>query len=416
MRKIAFFFCFISASLVKGEELKASYDVALFALNNKSLDSAKIEALSLLSLAKAENNNFYLVKSYYLLGYISAEIEDFGDAVIYYLEGARFAESQRDKEIQKDLISINKNLGNILGNYGHFELAHKFIDKGLDIARKTKNTNQEIRLLSNRVHEYLEEKRYEEAILEIERIFDAFELELGLTISLKNKAGIAYQGLNDLDKAKSNYQYILDYAPKEDRYYAFALHNIGEILLIQENYHEAIPYIEKAIKLGHKASFKEELISSYCNLAKVYLAKGDHQTALKYLLQAQVTDKSVVSRTSANTHYLYDLISQTYEKSGEPLKALEFKSIYSRRLEDFIADQKKIEELDKKHSIQLLTEKYFDILAANEEKKQSERMAQLGLGGSALLLLVILIIYLRYRWIRYVIQRDIAKIERLSKV
>ncbi len=76
-------------------------------------------------------------------------------------------------------------------------------------------------------------------------------------------------------------------------------------------------------------------------------------------------------------------VSKVYSILGEYETALEYGRQYSEHLEQFIAQQKEIEELDKKYNIQLLTDRYFDLLAANTEKRETERMAKFGIAGSS---------------------------------
>ena len=123
-------------------DLDSEYESMMKVYRTGDYDKAKVEAAHFLELAKADKNDVYLSKTYYLLGYLSKTSDDFGDAVIYYLEGARYAELSDKPSLKKDLISIYKNLGSIMGDYGHYELAHRFIDKGIEIAQKIDNETQ----------------------------------------------------------------------------------------------------------------------------------------------------------------------------------------------------------------------------------------------------------------------------------
>ena len=132
--------------------------------------------------------NIILVISFILS--ISSEINDYGNSVIYYLEAARFAESV-GSTLNSDLIGIYKNLGNIVGDYGHFNLAHKFIESGIRLAIEENDSTELESLSNNKIHELLAEERYNEALKEINHMFLYFKLSEERVYDLRQKKAMA---------------------------------------------------------------------------------------------------------------------------------------------------------------------------------------------------------------------------------
>ena len=119
----------------------------------------------------------------------------------------------------------------------------------------------------------------------------------------------------------------------------------------------------------------------------------------------------------AVSYEVYHLASQVYSRRGDYKTALKYKELYSIRLEEYIAQQFKITEDEQKYNIQLLTDRYFDLLAADKDQKNTERMAKFGISGTALVFLSILLAMLyKQRRTRVSLARELSLIEAESDV
>lgn len=417
MKKVLVFVFLISNMLAQGRDVESLYKETLDVYRTQSLDSAKIAAADYLKIVKEENDKFYQIKAYFLLAYICSRTEKFGDAVIYYLEAARIGEELGTDDTKKELISIYKNLASILGDYKHYELAYQFVDKGLELAEASGNTLQVISLNKNRIGDLLEEEKYQEALDVITTVVDRFDAELNMKsrVDFKNLEGITYKNLGNLKLARGCYQYILDQGVIDEKIYSFALHNMGTAYFMSNQMSLAIEFFAKAVEFEKNHDLINRLLLSLKDIGDTYHTIGQYELALAYLEQAEQIEREHYINHPDN-YELYRLTSEVYEKIDNPEKALEYERIYTEKLEAFIAEQKKIEELDKKHNIQLLTQRYFDLLAAEEKRRETERLAKLGLGGSGILVIIIFTILLRQWWTRISIQRQIRDIEINSKV
>ena len=418
MRKVFFSIFLVLGLFASSQDLKSQYEEALGAYKSLPLDSAKKVAENYLETVKQGNEPFFQVKAYFLLAFICSKTERFGDAVIYYLEAARLGEIYGTDESNKDLISTYKNLAFILGNYKHYELAHRFIDQGIELARRTNNSKKVVDLTMIKISDILEEEKFSETILAIENLHSEFgdEINLNSLVILKNMEGIAHKKMGNLELARRSYEFILTNEPVDQEIYSYALHNIGMLHYDLKELDMAIQYFKEDIEFKSKHGLRTELILSLKDLGETYHEIGNNELALDYLSEAEQIERSEYTNHPSN-HELYKLTSEVYEAMGNTEKALEYERIYTQKLEAFIAQQKEIEELDKKHNIKLLTERYFDLLAANEKRKQTERIATFGIGGSTMLFVIILsMIYYRQRRVKTSIQREIRQIEALSEV
>lgn len=394
-----------------GKSLEEEYANVMAVYHNKSTEEAKNKALEFLAIAKGENDIYYITNTYFLLGYLFSESDDFGNSIIYYLEGARFAEKTDNSQVQSVLISIYKNLGTILGNYRHFELAHKFINRGLVIASETDNNQQIVNLLNNRVHEFLEERRYEDALHQLDSMKTIPEIEDVTKIKLHNKAGIAYKYLNQPELALREYNYVLENGlEKAPEIYAMSLENIGVIYLDYQEFEKAQDYFERQLEVSNKKGFQQLSFQANYMLGSTYQAKNNYSLAAHYFHEASVLDEE--NSLKPDNYSVYNKLSEVYTKLNNIDEAFRYKNLYVERLEEFIAEQKRIEELDKKYNIQLLTERYFDLLAANEKQQDTENIAKITLTSLVIIFLLIIfsIYYKQYR-VKRDIQEEIRKIE-----
>ncbi|MEQ8472538.1 MAG: tetratricopeptide repeat protein [Marinoscillum sp.] len=406
---------FLNAS-VFGSEIPVLYDSVKYFYKNKDFKNAIDIGTKALDLAKIEDNKFYLAKTYYLLAFICEQNDDFGNAIIYYLEGARFAELSSNPDSKKDLISIYKNLSLILGDYRHYDLAYKFISEALRVAENQQNITQTISLLNNRIHELIDEERYEDGLKEIEFLTSNYQLSPERLISIQNKLGVVYHNLHNEKKAIENYLLVIDSDPTlNPEIYSMSLLNLGNIYLDLGNPEKAIDYYNQTISFSNEQKLNVREIRGYQKMGEAYFSLNEPEKAIWYFEQG--IELTASGQETPNTYEIYKQTSNCYKALGQFETALNYERIYSVKLEEYIDQQKKIEELDKKYNIQLLTERYFDLLAADQEKKETEKLAKYGIGGTTFVFLGILFMMLyKQQRTKALITQELQKIELTSEV
>lgn len=360
------------------------------------IPEAKKEALEFLELAKQENDPYYLVKTYYLLGYLCAHSDDIGNAIIYYLEGARYAEKSNNPELKENLISIYKNLGSILGDYHHYELSHKFINQGLKIASNLGDQDQIKSLLNNRIGILIKNELYKEAIHQIDSFNSLFKIKGIELIKMKNQEGVVYKNTGQNSRAITVFEFILQNGREiSPLIYASSLQNLGNIYFESGKYEKALELYKRQIAITRTEKFNQLLFQSLELAGKTYLEQGDYQNAIAHLKEAVLLDET--SDLEPETYTAYEILSKAYEKSGDMKQAFYYQNISGQKLKEFLADQQKIAELNKKYNIQMLAEKYFELLASQKGQRQADWQTQMALAGCTLLFILILFLIYIYK-------------------
>jgi len=387
------------------------------AYKKRDIQSALTFTDELLEVSKQVNNSDYIVKSYLIKGFLHSENEDFGKAVLSYLEGARYAETTNDIDTSKKLISIYKNLAIILGAYKHYDLAHRFNQKGLNVARKISEHDQVINLLHNDGYKYLEEEKYDSAISIFKRILIAQNPSFRKRLGLTNDLGLAYWNQGKLSKASLEYGKILKYrdSVEDKEFIAKAIHNLALVMIDEQKYEKAVSLLEETSVINSKHNYTSALFLNYKNLGKSWFYLNNRDKAIEYYLKAaKLFDEAYVD---PEDYDIFGIIADFYETNNQPDLALQYEKQYNEHLASFIAKQKEIENLDKKYNMELLTQRYFDLLEVQEVHQQTMRDTKIGLGAGILIMLFIMS-YLLYReHVRKIaITRELRIIEESSEV
>src|SRR5262249_31679217 len=118
---------------------------------------------------------------------------------------------------------------------------------------------------------FMARKMYREAI-------DAFNEGNSKDAVLRNKTGIAYHQLQQLDKAQKCYEQAVKLKPD----YHEALNNIGTIYYSKKSYRRAINYYRRALKISpDQASIHSNLGMAYFSRNQLEEATEEFRTALK---------------------------------------------------------------------------------------------------------------------------------------
>jgi tetratricopeptide (TPR) repeat protein len=182
---------------------------------------------------------------------------------------------------------------------------------------------------------YMARKMYREAI-------EAFGDGSAKDAILKNKTGIAFHQLLQLDSARKNYEQAVRLKPD----YAEAINNLGTVYYAKKSFRRSITFYKRALKLSPEAA------SIYSNLGTAYFARKQYveatdafQTALKLdpevfehhntygvLLQERSVDER------AKFHYY---VAKMYAKDGRNELALQY---LRKALEEGFKEKKKLNE------------------------------------------------------------------------
>ena len=203
---------------------------------------------------------------------------------------------------------------------------------------------------------FMAKKQYREAI-------EAFRQGPPKDPVLKNKTGIAYHQMLQLDQALKNYQE----AVKLKRDYLEAINNIGTIYYARKNFRRSITYYERALKLDPHS---ERSAAIYNNLGTALFSRRQYKQAFDAFQTALSLDPDVNEHSSsygvmleersveerAKYHYYW---ARTYAKNGRNDLALQY---LRKALEEGFKEKKQL-ATDPEFAALRNTKEFKDLLA-----------------------------------------------------
>jgi CHAT domain-containing protein/Tfp pilus assembly protein PilF len=226
---------------------------------------------------------------------------------IYHYELNNYSEALNNYEKTIDVTKIIgskyyesfclNNMGIIYQSLGDYEKALDYlsralaIDKelGIDISIPLNNIGTSYRtkgLLSNKIEDFQEAKRYFEECLELTRKTGDKNTE----VRALNNIGTIYADLGNLTQESVNYHDALKYfqlayekANKIKNYESMSqtLNNIAIVHFNLENYEESTKYFQTAIDLALEIRGDQILWEAYLGFAKVYEKQEDYSKAIE---------------------------------------------------------------------------------------------------------------------------------------
>ena len=176
-------------------------------------------------------------------------------------------------ETEPDNADIYNNMGVAYSCLGNFEQAENFYTKAIELDPELAQAyinelqdNLAIAHLLARV--YIEDQRWEDAIVELERVLDGEPENYDAYYDL----GHVYFELGDYEAAISNFENVIEYKDNNELlYYALA------------QAYEGNNEIDKAISNYLKAiAVNDKFILAYKKVGILFLARGDYEDAIEY--------------------------------------------------------------------------------------------------------------------------------------
>lgn len=255
--------------------------------------------------------------------------ESYPEACEMFFNGIKICEENGFTDIAANFYI---NIGNIYSIFDDNILAIRFYTKGLDAARQSRNKILEIKLLINITGVY------------------------------------ALSG--QIAQAKAYYDTTMSY--KNDfpviGYYEFL--NLAVIETSQNDYEHAVPNFLKAVRCADSLNLDPQYkISSYGELARLYIKTGNIDSALHYYhINAELAEKH-------QRYYLLNAslmsLASLYEKTGNKAKAEYYQTRYHHLSDSFL----NIYEFNKLKNAQFIYEidkQYKEIAALAKEKEEKE--------------------------------------------
>lgn len=185
---------------------------------------------------------------------------------------------------------------------------------------------------------FMARKMYREAI-------DTFREGSAKDPILRNKIGIAYHQLLDLDKARKSYEDALKLKPN----YVEAMNNIGTVYYARKSYRRAITWYSRALKVAPDDTKSAPI---YMNLGTAYFARKQYQFTTKAYEQALALDPDVFEhhgsfgvmleeRTVEERAKYHLYLAKLYAKDGRNELAIQY---LRKALEEGLKEKKKLDQ------------------------------------------------------------------------
>ncbi len=164
--------------------------------------------------------------------------------------------------------------------------------------------------------------------------------------------GSVYVDLGKYDMATACLKRVLRYysTNKMPEKYAGTLLILANIEYKKKNYDLTIRYYKEGLKIREEANGrKNDLASTYLNLAAIYQEMGKPKEALEYVLKGY--QKAIESKNKTELLHAYINLGAVYNKLGNAEKAYEYALLYNNLKDSLysIESQKQVTELDKKY-------------------------------------------------------------------
>ncbi len=377
-----------SANSVKNDLDRTDY--YLYDLQN--LDSAFIYTKNLLKRFEASGNTYRIVRSNLYLGYILELKQEYGKAVIYYLEGIRYSENAEFDKVIQNKIWLRRNIANIFRKFESNSLATKYNLEAIDLAMSNNIEDLIIRLKLNQGLVYQNNEQYTEAATMLKEILPLVTTDKVRESEIINQIGLVYLQMGDLESASYYFNQLLSLPEEASLYMAKALDNLGEISYKKDNLNEGIDYLKQAIDLMESNENPEEygLFLSYKDIGLYLLQANKLAQSEDYLKKAELLFKYAESDPSS--FEVFKILSDLYFNTNRPAEGNHYSQLYFNKVQSFIETQKEIQKQDKEYNFELITRRYFDNVDKQERIASILFISKLS-SGSLLVLLLLVIVY-----------------------
>lgn len=262
-------------------------------------------------------------------------------------EALKFAELAGDNVT---LLNIYGNVGGIYLNRKENEKARFYYEKILSSLDKANDKLTFVVTLNNLAILHGREQQHEEALKYLKEAIQLEDGETDLKATLYDNTGMAYFGLNQLNKAMEFYEKALLLNTQLGNQFQL-LHtylNISKLQVKKEEFAEAIQSAKAALQIAEKEDYLEDIATAHREISNAYKELGNEALSLQHL-EAHIT-----ALTRFNDDLYSSEIAQLQEAFDVAIKEQEILAL--RQNQDILA------VLINKKSIQLMTRGVLIIL------------------------------------------------------
>jgi signal transduction histidine kinase/Tfp pilus assembly protein PilF len=322
-------------------------------------------------------------------------LADYPRAFEFYNESLGVAEAIGDDERIADALN---NIGVLHYVWGDYARTLEYYSRTLEIRRKIGDTKGIAPVYNNLGNVYYATERYEESLDYMSEALPLYT-ELGeerLVASTLNNIGLIYIKLERYDEALERFETALEIEERiDDRAgLGHSLNHIGMVHAALDRKQESLDYYRRSLAVREEIGDRQGATICRHNIGKTYSDMGDFGRSLEYLNGAlEAAQDLQVKEIERDIHLT---LSDTFERMNDPERALASYKLY-KAVNDSLFDEqtgRRLAELTARHEVDK-KDREIEVLRKRQEMQRTIR--NVFLAGSVLLLLLVFLLYNRYR-------------------
>ena len=322
-------------------------------------------------------------------------LAEYSQALEYYLRSLAVAEAMGD---QDRIASALNNIGIIHFVWGEYDETLRYYSRVLEIRQDGGNPRGLAAAHNNFGNVYYATGRYEESL---EYYADALLLyreidDPRMVASTLNNIGQDYHKLGQMDEALGRLEEALEIEEQLDDKPGMAqsLNNLGLIYGDLGRVGESLEYLRRSLAVRREIGDRQGAAVCHQNMGQVYASSGDHRRALDHLDEAlEIAREIQVKEIQRDVHRI---LAETHESMGNTERALDSYRRHQEIADELLDEQtsRQMAELRARFELER-KDREIEVLRKNQELQRVVR--NVFLGGSILLVLLVLLLYNRYR-------------------
>jgi signal transduction histidine kinase len=296
------------------------------------------------------------------------------------------------------IADVLNNIGVLYYVWGEYDQALEYYSRVLDYRRRLGDRKGMAIVYNNLGNIHYATERYEEALEYLHEAHKIYE-EVGedrLAASTLNNVGLAYIKLERLDEALTTLQTALAIEEQLGDFsgVAFSLNTIGMVHQNLGNEDECLDHYRRSLEIRREIGDRQGIAICLHNIGQVYAQSDDASRALAYLKEALETAESIDVKEIQRDVWL--TLSGTLERLNDPARALDAYKSY-KEVNDELFSQETSRRLAEQQTRYNVEKKDREIEMLRQKEENQRTMRNVFLAGAVLLILVLLLLYNRYR-------------------
>lgn len=375
------------------KKFEDSISKASASYTDHEMQDAKTFAFEAYQMAKDHGYDWGITKALFVLAYLHEQDTEYEKALPFYYQALEQYEDYDSYLAILDKSKVLFNIGCIMMANDKYEEAIKFYDQGIQYAQEYELTQMLLDNLHNKIivctdaglfDLAMETIRFKNSLIDISNTVEK--------LKTRNELGLLYEKLDEIDKAKEEYNSILN-EEKSNPTSSFsgkAYINLGRIYDREYKFDLAKDAFKTALKLAEKDQVMQDIFQIHQSLAIIEKKEGNIDAAMSHLnLSIGLFDQ--VDKTKENIAVFHQ-ISELYLKNGNITEGLLHSERYKGEVSDLLRRQENLNSIGNQYKIDFITSSYF-----NKIEKRETLLIFCSIIGSMILFFLIYLSYQHYK-------------------